>query len=212
MDAEGTTDNSILYILLITSSIFIIVDTLEFIQIIKYWGRINAVPLNTFESCVKWEFYTKTVFCVYSLLGAVSAFILILMLFSNTNFFLEKYTKTFRYFNYILFGPYMLGFSIMGIYNWRNVLFVCDKKNNEDKFLSFTNLISLIAVFLLSILITLLVLIIKTITIYLNSILNRPGGSPLLRKLFWKFIFRNREPVQFVRSVQRSPEEQKENN
>ena len=80
----------------------------------------------------------------------------------------------------------------------------------NNKILSQSNLLSLIACFILSSFITGLVLIIKTINIYFNSILNRPGGSPILKKLFWKIIFRNREPIQFVRSIQRENEERKE--
>jgi len=211
MDAERASENTILYILLVTSLILVMIDTFEFIQIIKNWGNLNSMPYNVFETCFKWEFYAKTIFCIYSLMGALSAFILIKFLIFNANYFIEKFLPTYRVFNYIIFGPYLLGFSLLGLYNWNDVVFVCDKQNLKIKILSHSNLFSLIACFLLSLLITGLIMIVRAINIYFNSILNRPGGSPLIKKAFWKIIFRNREPVQFVRQAQRDHEERKEN-
>jgi hypothetical protein len=167
-----------------------------------HYGMLISKPI--FETCIKWELYTKTVFAFFSFLGAVSAFTLTMFLIIDTNWFADKILSTFLYFNYLIFGPYMMGFSIIGLANWNNVVYVCDKQNLNNKIISASNMFSLISCFLLSTIITCLVAIYKTITLYIDSTLRRPEGNSILRKFFWWTVFRNREPVEFVRRAQQA--------
>ncbi len=95
----------------------------------------------------------------------------------------------------------MLGFCMIGFLNWSNVVFSCDRQNYSNKILSASNIFSLIGCFIISACITCMVSIYKTVTLYFDSILRRSQGSILIRKLFWWVVFRNREPVDYVRQT-----------
>jgi hypothetical protein len=166
------------------------------------WHYAMLISKPVFEACIKWELYTKTTFAIFSFLGVVSAFVLTLFLVIDTNWFAEKILSTFLYFNYIIFGPYMMGISIIGFANWNSVVYVCDKQNLNNKIFSVSNMFTLITCFLFSTGVTCLVAIYKTITLYIDSTISRPEGNFILRKLFWWAVFRNREPVEFVRRIQ----------
>jgi hypothetical protein len=197
--------NITLILLLVLSFILVFVDTLELYQLTVSWQYGVSIISPVFESCIKWELYTKTIFCVFSFLGAISSFILTLFLLISSNWFAEKILSTFLYFNYLIFGPYMLGFCILGFMNWNNVVFTCDRQNYSNKVLSASNVFSLIGCFIIACLITCFVSIYKTVMLYFDSILRRSQGSAILRKLFWWVVFRNREPVEYVRSTVNNP-------
>lgn len=196
---EDRGQNITLVLLLLISFILLFVDSLELYGLIQNWEFGTSVISPIFESCIKWELYNKSIFSIFSFLGAVSAFMLTLFLLINSTYFAENILATFLYFNYVVFGPYMLGFCILGFINWNNVVYQCDRQSFNNKLFSISNFFSLIACFILSLMVTLLVSVYKTINIYVDSILRKPKGSFILRKLFWWTIFRNREPVEFVR-------------
>lgn len=207
---EETGHNFTLLLLLFISVILVLVDGMELYHIIINWEYGMKIITPIFESCIKWELYTKTVFAIFSLLGAFSSVSLVIFLLVDTNWFADKILTTFLYFNYMIFGPYMLGFTIIGFANWNNVVYTCDKQNFNNKIFSPSNTFSLIGCFILSLIITCLVTIYKTVNLYINSTLRRPGGNVLLRKLFWWSVFRNREPVEFVRRAQQATNERED--
>lgn len=96
----------------------------------------------------------------------------------------------------------MLGFAIIGLSNWSNIVYVCDRQNLENKILSPANIFSLLGCLFMSLLITILVAIYKTVDLFMNSILSKPGGEPIIKKIFWWAVFRNREPIDFIRRAQ----------
>jgi hypothetical protein len=193
--------NFTLILLLLLSFILVFVDSLELIQLTVSWEIGVGIISPVFDSCIKWELYTKTVFCIFSFLAAISSFILTLFLLINSAWFADKILSTFLYFNYLIFGPYMLGFCFIGFLNWNNVVFTCDRQNYNNKILSASNVFSLVGCFIISLSITCMVSIYKTVTLYFDSILRRSQGSVVLRKLFWWVVFRNREPVDYVRQT-----------
>jgi hypothetical protein len=202
---DETNHNISLYFLFIISSILVFVDSIDMYHVIKNWevasnNVLTAPPV--IESCIKWELYSKTTFSLLSLFGAFSALFLSTFLIIDTNYFAEKLLNTYLYFNYIMFGPYMLGICILGFFNWSKVVYQCDKQNMNNKILSLTNMVTLISCFMMSLFITALMAILKTVNLYINSTLRRPEGNVIIRKLFWWVVFRNKEPVEFIRQAQ----------
>jgi hypothetical protein len=200
-----------LFLLLIISFFLVLVDSLEMYNVINSWSYGVTILGDSFESCVKWELYTKTAFGAFSLLGAISAFILTIFILIDSYWFAEKILHSFLWFNYLVFGPYMLGFCIIGFYNWSNVAYVCDKQNFKIKNVSPPNIFSLVGCFLVSFLVSILVGIFNTTFVYIDSILRKPRGYKLIRKLFWWYIFRNTEPEEFVRRTVRNQNVNEEN-
>ncbi len=191
-----------LYLLLIISSILLLVDLIELYRVILNWQYGLQLSPYQFETCIRWDLYTKTTFSVFSILGAISSFSLVACLLIDQNIFTEKILTSFLYFNYLIFGPYMLGFCIIGISNWNNVVKTCDRQNYKNMVFSPGNMLSLIGCFVLSLMVTFMVVSYNTTIVYMDSIRKRPGGSNILRKLFWWCVFKNREPVEFIRITQ----------
>jgi hypothetical protein len=123
-------------------------------------------------------------------MAALSAFLLCLFLTVSLEFFVEKMMSTYLYLIYFIFGPYMLGFSIFGLANWNEVVYVCDRRNHKNSVFSLSNVVSLIGLFLFSLTITIGVTIYESVMLYIDSILRRPHGSKFVRSMFWWAVLR----------------------
>lgn len=191
---EGGTipTNITLYLMLAICIVLVSVDIIEMIKLISAWTVKDKIEPLFFDSCIKVDLLVKTAFSVFSLLAALSAFILVSMMIMSLEFFIEKLMQPFLYLNYNIFGLYMLGFSLFGIIHWNEVAFMCDKKNPDEKIFSVGNMFSLIGCFALSLVITFGVTIFQTVTKFSDSILRRENGSPIIRSIFWWFVFRGR--------------------
>ena len=113
--------------------VLVSVDIIEMIKLISAWTIKDKIEPLFFDSCIKVDLLVKTAFSVFSLLAALSAFILVSMMITSLEFFIEKLMQPFLYLNYNIFGLYMLGFSLFGIIHWNEVAFICDKKNPDEK-------------------------------------------------------------------------------
>lgn len=184
MDSETSSFNCTLYLLLFISITLVAVDTIEIVSLVKAWSEDFHINPDLFKSCIKWELIVKTCFTFFSFFGAISALVLSLMLFTDYEFLNQKLLSPYLHGNYFIFGPFMLAFCLMGLFNWSNVVYTCEKRNFESKELSATNTFSLLACLIFSVMITLCMLIYKTVAVYTNSVLNRPDGSGILRGLF----------------------------
>ena len=187
--------------LMIISFVLLVVDSIEMYNTIKTWeiGLLIISPI--YDNCLKWELYTKTVFLCFSLCLNLSCVCLTILLLDIEKF-IEKYLSSYLYFNYMVFGPYMLAFCFLGLVNWGSVVYICDKQNLGNKVLSSTNMFYLIGCTLISAMILGSVSVYKTTSLYEDSILRKPEGSVIIRKMFWWIVFRNKEPVEFVRNAQ----------
>lgn len=201
MEEDERNEQFTLFLLLIICFFLVIVDLLEMNDIIHSWNYGVTIIGETYESCIKWELYTKTAYGLFSLLGATSAFILTAFILVDRYWFLKRVMHSFLWFNYLIFGPYMLGFCLIGFYNWNNVVYSCDKSNYKVKNITLGNVFSLIGCFFISLSVSLLVGISNTIILYIYSILRKPRGNIIIRKLFWWFVFKNNDPITFIRNT-----------
>jgi hypothetical protein len=204
--------NCLMLILLCIAIVLVFIDFLELYNLFLSWRVSVNLPL--FESCLKYELISRTIFSAFSFLCALSALLLTIFIIINTLWFAEKALSSYLYFNYLMFGPYMFGFSLLGFIFWSDVVYVCDRvnPNPDNKILSPGNLFSLITCFIISFSLTIAFSVYKTITIYIDSAMRRPDGNMALRKLFWWFVLRNRDPIELVRQAQEQNYNRENNN
>jgi hypothetical protein len=190
MEGDHLTNNFTIYLMLVICVILISVDMIELYRVVLSWNYMNKFDPVLFNSCIKKELILKTIFSVFSFLAAISAFLLCLFLTISVEFFIEKIMPTFLKLIYFIFGPYMLAFTIFGLANWNDVVYICDRRNYKNQLFSMSNMISLVGCFLFSLTITIGVTIYETVMLYIESILRRSNGSKLLRGMFWWAVLR----------------------
>ena len=196
---DHISSNVSIYLLLIISLILVTIDVLELNNLLYTWKKESQIKTIIFEECIKFDLLSKTCFSIFSFFSAISASFLTFFLIFNTDVFLDKFLSTFLYFNYMVFGPIMFAFSILGLAHWNDVMYVCSKGNFHNKLLSYSNIISVFGALLISCAITILISIYKTINLYVDSTQRKPEGSDLLRKLFWFVLLKNRSASDLVR-------------
>jgi len=190
---ENNTSDFTLYILLSVSGLLVVIDGLELLHIIYNWQYGFMVIVPIFEKCIKYELISKTVFSIYSFTAAFSAFSLTLFLLAAEHFFITKFVITYLQINYFLFGPLMAALSLIGIYNWEEMVYVCDKNNFNVKEVSVSNSITIIGCFLISVFLTMLVEFFESTNFLLDSILKRETGSRTLGNFFWVVVSRTHQ-------------------
>jgi hypothetical protein len=181
-----------LVLLFIISGVLLLIDSIEIYKFIQNFQILKGNVL-LFETCFKWEILTKAVFAFFSFCAAFSAMILTLGLLINVEFFINKLLDTFLYFNFLIFGPFMLTFSVLALIYIDNTIFTCDKSGGNIKLISFTNIISIIACGSISLIITICKSIYSVVLLFNDSILRREGGNFILAKIFWWFVLRHRD-------------------
>jgi hypothetical protein len=211
MDAGGNFgSNFALYLMMVICVVLVALDSLELYRIGTNWSHMNTWSMTRFESCIKNELITKTVFAVFSLLSGIGALLLTIFLSVNTEFFLQKIFAAYMNMVYSIFGPIMLGFSILGLINWNNVAFTCDRTNPDNKYFSFGSAFSLVGCFILSLLITLTFVIYEVVNVYVDSILGREGQNKIIRTSFWWVVMRVRPNITGNQQNNNRPSEQNE--
>jgi hypothetical protein len=193
-DPIYTSNQPTAYLLLIICMIFVSVDGLELYRLFDQWDHVkHSFNPKTFEQCIKYPLLAKTGFTFFSFLAAFSAFLIALLLTINLQYFVEKISRAYVYMVYLIFGPYMLIMGLIGVYYWEKILYSCEN-DQPARIFSFSNLFNLVACVSIALIITLGMLVYECIVAYMNSIQQRFGGSPVLRKCFWWIIIRYRNP------------------
>jgi hypothetical protein len=185
---EANTSDFTSYILLCVSGLLVFIDSLELAHIISNWQYTSLFILPMFDKCIKYELISKTIFALFSLVSALSAFFLSFFLLFFQSFFLQKFLDTFLFVNYIIFGPLMLILSLLGMHYWDEVAYVCEKNNLKNKEISASNTMTIAGCFLISFILTLLVEFFTSFNFLLDSIMKREYGSPIIGKFFWKVV------------------------
>jgi len=194
-------NNFSLYLFLIISLILVSVDILGIYHIVLTWkASINASTV-VFETCLKWQLISKTCFAVFSSLAAISSLVLCGFLIINMEFFTDKMLNTFLYYNYLIFGPYMLGFCILGLIFWNETSYVCSKHNINYKFFSTSNAFSLVFSLVVSIIITIGVAVYKAINLFIDSMLQKPDGYDFIRKWVLWIALRSSNASELIRGM-----------
>lgn len=213
MEGDHLANNFTIYLMLVICVILISVDMIELYRVVLSWTYMNKFDPVLFNTCIKKELIIKTIFSVFSFLAAVSAFLLCLFLTISVEFFIEKIMPTFLKLIYMIFGPYMLGFTIFGFANWNDVVYICDRRNFKNQFFSVSNMISLVGCFIFSLTITIGVTIYETVMLYIESILRRSNGNKFIRGMFWWAVLRtNSDALRNAHNAQNEQNRQNQRN
>jgi hypothetical protein len=196
MDDNLETSRIALKIVLFLSAILV---TMDFVEV--YFAYLNlrkAMVLFdqiTFEECLKYHILSQIFFTLFATFSGISAFLMSLGLLVNFDAFIHKALDTFMYMNYMIFGPFLLGASLLGYFYFEEVVYNCDKLDYNRKFLNLSTLFALCICFLVSLIITVGYSVLYSLHYLLLSINNRSEGSAWLRKLFWWSVFTRRNQM-----------------
>ncbi len=137
---QNFSNKLIIRFLCLIAFLFAILDFFELQKIYENWlyyVKIYQENVVILDKCIKFPFLLKSIFTLFSLFTSISAMIITFLVSINLNFFIEKFFLSFLYYNFYLFGPYMLFFSFYGIMNRDKIFLRC--KNEENSFNFFSN-------------------------------------------------------------------------
>jgi len=202
-NAANSNDQSFYTVGLLTVSTFIllIVNIIGMYNIVTFWTIITGYTPLKFESCIKYDLISRTISEMFSCASTISLITVCLFVIFSIDLFLERFLEVFLYFNYLVFGPFLLMCCFLCMIYWKDVMYVCDKDNLNDKIVSASNIFSFIGALILSLIVTSFIGFYRIFILYVDSILRKPDGSYILRKIFWKVILNNREPIEFLHQI-----------
>jgi len=188
---------------ILTASTFILlmVNIIGMYNTVTYWTIITEYTPLKFESCIKYELISRTIYEIFSCASGISLMVVCLFVIFSIDLFLEKFLEVFLYFNYLVFGPFLLMCCFLCMIYWKDVMYVCDREDLNSKVVSASNIISFIGALILSLIVTSFIGFYRIFILYVDSILRRPDGSYILRKIFWKVILNNRQPTEFLHQI-----------
>lgn len=190
MDQSHITVNLALIIMFAICIVLVSVDILEIRKIFNLWKLKDTYPPDYFGNCIRADLLVKTGFSVFSMIAALSALSLVSSMLISIEFLLYKFFDSFLYINYLVFGLYMFGFTLVGLINWNSVAYLCDKSNPNIKIFNAGNVFSLIGCFVLAIIIILGVGMFEVINFYEDSIRERRNGSKIMRRIILWYVYR----------------------
>lgn len=207
------------------STVLLIINTIEVIQLVGIWDRtLNINNKQLFNSCFKWELIFRTANCAFSSIAAIITMMLCIMITMSSDF--QKYTfKIVIYYLYKIFGAVMFGLCVLSIYYFRFIFFVCSKNsvntsetyyannknntNNEQeahsdknyenyKLFSAGNFLSISICFFLSFYILFLTYRYNVNDYFMRSYKNH-NKKNLLMSVFWYFVFKEKNASQLMK-------------
>jgi hypothetical protein len=200
MEEPNNSNTVTIFLLLVVCSLFVTIDGLELYRLVDQWDyALRSFQKETFEHCIQFPIIARTAFTIFSFMAAFSSFLIAFLLSINVDFFIEKISRAYLNMLYMVFGPYMLGCGLVGLFYWDKILYHCESDSINDldmkkmtKVFSFSNMFNLSACIVLALIITVGMLVYESISSYINSIVQREEGSNLLRKLFWWTVVKYR--------------------
>lgn len=186
MENEVDSSKVSLWIVLILSILLISLDTLEIIyNLDNITLASKKVGKNLYEKCFKIQFLSQVVFSIFSCLTGVSALIMSMGLLINYRFFTSKLMDSFLHYNYMIFGPYLLGTCILSLFFFNSVVYSCDK-DLKEKTLNLPTFLTIILCLIISFLITIGYSVNYSTVFWVDSVRDGPNGNKFIGKLFWK--------------------------
>ena len=166
--------------------------TMDFLEIYFSFEHLKEAATKfealVFENCIKYHLLSQIVFTLFATFAGLSAFFMSLGLLVNYEFFSLKILETFLFWNYIIFGPYLLSACILGYINFSDIAFNCDRRDISQKYINFSTLMALVICFLLSIIITIMYAFLCGARKMILSITFRKGGWKWLGRRFWRYV------------------------
>lgn len=202
VEDESISFNFCFFLILFISLLLVLINSIEVYSLSIKWFYMKVVPSEIFEQCYKYNLSFKTVNCTISFLASISCLIFSLFLSFNQNWFIDVCLKTYLHYNFLVFGPYTLGFCVLGLWNWEKVVYLCEEGEDlNEKYISFSNVVTLFMLTVLSFTITVSVMLYSITCLYIQSVIGKDDGSDIIRFLFRKIVIRNNNPIEFYRMI-----------
>jgi hypothetical protein len=171
------------------SLLLVAMDSFEVYYSFKHLHQSSQqLSPDFFESCIKYHVLGQIFFTLFATFAGLSACVMALGLLINYEFFSFKAIDTFLYWNYLIFGPYLLSSCILAYVYWGEIVYNCDPKDINNKYINFSTLMALLICFILSIIITFGYSILNTFQTLIQSIRFRPDGNRVIGRLFWDYV------------------------
>ncbi len=184
----------IIILILIIAILLVVLDIFSLNASYTYLiESTHAFSPFIFDKCIKYSTISEMFFTVFATLVGISAIFLSLGFLIAYETFTERILKSFFYFNYYLFGPFMLSCCVLGLLNFQKIGYACEDNNPNYTYLNLSFIVSLIIVLIIGTVITSAFSSMNMFQYFSDSIRFTKDGSYLLGKTFWKYIFsRNR--------------------
>lgn len=189
------TSSVALKIVFCLSLVLVTMDSLEVFYSFKQlkYASQNLEP-DFFNKCIKYHLISQIFFTVFATFAGFSACSMSFGLIVSYTFFQNKALSTFLYWNYMVFGPFLLGSVILAFFNWNEVLYYCNPKQTSEQYFNFSTLMALLICFIFSSLITIGYAIWNTVHLMIQSVRFRPDGNRVIGRLFWDYIINREQP------------------
>jgi membrane-associated HD superfamily phosphohydrolase len=176
-----------------TTILFVLISALSLVllDIVSLWSSYNDLTYylsrsdSYYNQCNESMIVSEIIFTVFATMVGISATILSIGFLINTDYFLDKFLNCFVYFNYFIFGPFLLCTSIFGFINFNKIGYTCeyDPKNVS---LNISMLICLIFISTLGSIITVGFSTFNIFEYFQDSIKFTNDSDYILGKTFWK--------------------------
>ena len=176
-----------------TTILFVLISALSLVllDIVSLWSSYDDLTFylsrsdSYYNKCNESMIVSEIIFTVFATMVGVSATILSIGFLINTDYFLDKFLNCFVYFNYFIFGPFLLCTSIFGFINFNKIGYTCeyDPKNVS---LNISMLICLIFISTLGSIITVGFSTFNIFEYFQDSIKFTNDSDYILGKTFWK--------------------------
>ena len=193
----------IIIFITILISVYNIYNLFHIVNIIK--NTYLLLPYQIFEECYLYQEYLNLFIEFISFFLGMDLILLITIpIFdNNTNLeiFFDKYSKSFVYFNYLIFGPFIMGCLFLGIKHYDKFIYSCSSINPIEKKVNYRLFVLFIFGILLSSLITFFGSYYFENEFFSNSIKCRSSGNYIIGNLFWDYAlkrsrrFKNRQNI-----------------
>lgn len=197
----NNSNKRIIILLLVMSSIVFMLNLFQFYTTISKWQTFHSIPTKIKETCYLYDISFKSIKATLSLIIGISILIFSISISIDAEWFFEKIISSFLYVNYIIFGPYSLVLCILGMFYYKKVLYCCDKDNNWERYFSLYNTFTLGMLFVFSLINSCLVSVFLAWNMVTKSVSGKHGGNFIIKTLFWKVVFKNKNPLDYLQEA-----------
>ena len=194
---ENENENDIYAYNLTLKIIFIISFTLvilDFIQVFLIFDSIlkgyDKFPIEVFNECIKFQKIADLFFSFYGIFTGMSVTFLSFGLLSNIETFRDKFFDIFIYYNYVIFGPYLLSSCFLSFYYFKDIAFSCNPNNYKQRLINLSTVICILFSLSFSLTVTIIGSVAYSVKTVIDSISSDINGNYIIGRLFWAYIIR----------------------
>jgi hypothetical protein len=127
---DGPDKTTILFVL-ISALFLVLLDVYSLLSSYNELTNYLSKSDSYYNQCSESMIVSEIIFTVFATMVGLSATILSIGFLINTDYFLEKFLTCFVYFNYFIFGPFLLCTSIFGFINFNKIGYTCEYEPNN---------------------------------------------------------------------------------